>query len=117
KGSQVYNSQSITPCTHPDAPCACTPILSCGHDATKHFKHSWEHFHKGSHSPWYCEVCGSDSPIKFRPGLAGRQAKCTYCGALAASDGEQGKYCDLPFFQHRPERERDSYYCGCRGWD
>jgi hypothetical protein len=45
------------------------------------------------------------------PDLGNREAKCAYCGLRKPSD------VTLPFFVHRPQRETDDFYCGCRGWD
>lgn len=42
--------------------------------------------------------------------LSGRQAKCS-CGQLRDSN------IDLAFFEYRPERNTDIYYCGHAGWD
>lgn len=50
------------------------------------------------------EVIGSD-------GIEGRTAECEACRLTTSSKWS------LPFFHHRPDRETDSYYCGCRGWD
>lgn len=70
-----------------------------------------------------------------------RQAKCTYfgakthrmkkyacCGCDACSkampDGNTGKCAcivksdpKLAFFKAEPEKDFDSYFCGCLGWD
>lgn len=44
--------------------------------------------------------------------LDGRTAKCCYrCGSMESSKPS------LPFFEYRPDKEYDSYYCGCFGWD
>jgi hypothetical protein len=44
--------------------------------------------------------------------LEGRTAKCAYtCGKTAASN------VNLPFFQYQQDKETDSFYCGCLGWD
>lgn len=45
------------------------------------------------------------------PSLEGRMAKCDQCRHTAPSST------DLPFFDYMPERSRDRFYCGCRGWD
>lgn len=39
-----------------------------------------------------------------------RIAKCECCKTLSKSDK------NLPFFKENLKRDRDSYYCGCRGW-
>ena len=51
--------------------------------------------------------------------LEGRMAECCY------SHGRDGRPCkkkvpssySLPFFEHRPDKETDQWYCGCWGWD
>lgn len=63
-----------------------------------------------------CGICYGMTPdaaiIDERtPDLTGRKARCADCGKLTDSRT------DLPFFQHRPYAEYDSYYCGCYGWD
>jgi len=46
------------------------------------------------------------------PDLAGRKASCGLgCGH------ERPSSLDLAFFEYRPAKATDSYYCGCRGWD
>lgn len=58
-----------------------------------------------------CIICGTDQTVDA-PDLSGRAARCMYgCGAHADSKLE------LPFFEYRPDRELDGYFCGCRGWD
>jgi len=46
------------------------------------------------------------------PDLTGRVATC---GLNCKS--QRPSSLDLAFFEYRPNREMDSYYCGCRGWD
>lgn len=43
--------------------------------------------------------------------LKNRIAKCCYCSKKRTSD------LDLPFFEYKPNKEFDEYYCGCYGWD
>ena len=45
------------------------------------------------------------------PDLTGRLAKCCYCNSVVPSN------LDLPFFMYQPNKEMDSYYNGCKGWD
>ena len=46
------------------------------------------------------------------PDLTKRMAICSYGnGAPVPSSLE------LAFFEHHPDGETDSYYCGCKGWD
>lgn len=44
-------------------------------------------------------------------GLEGRNARCSWCSHITKSRWT------LPFFEYRPDKETDSYYCGCGGWD
>jgi hypothetical protein len=60
----------------------------------------------------YCPIHDCGEIAAAPPDLEGRVAVCGYgCGHQRPSS------LDLAFFQSRPERETDSYYCGCRGWD
>lgn len=45
------------------------------------------------------------------PNMAGRIARCS-CGNERPSDSD-----GLAFFQYRQDSAKDSYYCGCWGWD
>ena len=49
--------------------------------------------------------------IANKPNLDGRKAKCYYCGE------ERKSNYDLPFFEYNEDKEYDTYYCGCYGWD
>jgi hypothetical protein len=43
-----------------------------------------------------------------------RKARCTYfVTCKAETPSREG----LPFFEQKPDREHDSYYCGCYGWE
>lgn len=46
------------------------------------------------------------------PDLTGRFAHCAY-GPHARVPSST----DLAFFEHRPDKPEDIYYCGCYGWD
>ena len=46
-----------------------------------------------------------------RPNLQGRKARCNQCGKEVDSNF------NLPFFEYRHDSEKDSYYCGCGGWE
>lgn len=45
------------------------------------------------------------------PDLSGRTAVCSYGHRPVPSA------LTLAFFEHRPHRDTDRYYCGCYGWD
>ena len=83
-----------------------TVLMRCGHSA------QGEDYLQNP----VCVICagvkeGWDIPETDMPDLTGRQAACGDCGRLVDSSIE------LAFFRHQPEKERDSYYCGCHGWD
>lgn len=44
-------------------------------------------------------------------GLEGRKARCAWCNKKTDSRW------DLAFFEYKPDKEYDEYYCGCGGWD
>lgn len=59
-----------------------------------------------------CVVHG-ETRTMAEPRLFGRRAKCFYgCdGSVVPSSME------LVFFEYKPWREYDGYFCGCRGYD
>jgi hypothetical protein len=83
-----------------------------------------------------CVICSCIEIAKTPPSLNRRKAKCDYfgrtwgrnsgpiyggskecsrtngCGCIVDSDSET-----LPFFEHRPNKDFDKFYCGCHGWD
>ena len=61
-----------------------------------------------------CAICTCfdvDHEVTGKEGLENRKAKCSDCGRISDSRW------NLPFFSHNPDKEYDSYYCGCYGWD
>lgn len=75
------------------------PMLKCGHTANAV---------DGEGKP-ACAICGCTEKGE-EPFLAIRKARCE-CGKIVSSK------MTLPFFRHCPDKEYDSYYCGCWGWD
>jgi len=59
-----------------------------------------------------CAICGCLDVEQSAPDLTGRVAHCTY-----GNHKPKASSFALAFFKHQPEREHDSYYCGCFGWD
>lgn len=57
-----------------------------------------------------CVICGCDE-VTDDPYLSNREAKCLLCNERQPSDT------NLPFFEYKPNREYDGFYCGCRGYD
>lgn len=83
------------------------PMMKCGHAANA--------IKMGTNEP-VCVICfgivaGADE-IADSPDLTGRKARCAY-GNHAIVDSSP----DLAFFEHKPEKQMDEYYCGCHGWD
>lgn len=60
-----------------------------------------------------CAICDCLAVADQQPDLSDRRALCLQCGTRLVPS-EPGK---LAFFAHRPDRDYDGYYCGCRGWD
>jgi hypothetical protein len=46
------------------------------------------------------------------PDFSTREAKCSYCNRIEASDPKM-----LAFYEYRKGEEFDRYYCGCLGWN
>lgn len=83
------------------------PLIACGHTA--------QGFVGSDRSQPVCVICYGMKPeaqiIAETPDLEGRVARCADCGK------ERPSNINLPFFEHRPHMEKDSFYCGCLGWD
>ncbi len=79
-------------------------LMKCGHAANARDE-------KGNPC---CVICfgmpGWNEVDSNPPNLEGRLARCG-CGRTVPSN------LNLPFFEHRPDKATDSYYCGCKGWD
>lgn len=98
------------------------PIMRCGHAATGRVD-----------GQFVCAACiglnrGATQPMDPQPNLEGRRARCRDYGSGSPSCtrwscGDRVCRCErpsspaLPFFQYHPDREFDSFYCGCWGWD
>lgn len=83
-----------------------TDFMKCGHAANAK---------KDDGSP-VCVICygivsGADEVVTD-PDLTGRFATCSY-----GTHGRVPSSTNLPFFSHRQDRDYDTYYCGCFGWD
>ncbi len=81
------------------------PMMKCGHAANA----------KNAQGDPVCVICigivpGADIIDDTSLDLAERKARC-FCGRERPSSPA------LAFFEHRPNREYDVYYCGCRGWN
>lgn len=85
---------------------ATPPLMKCGHaaNATDEQGHPC------------CAICwgiveGADEIAETPPDLEGREAECLYCHRRVPSS------LNLAFFEYRPEKATDAYYCGCMGWN
>lgn len=81
-------------------------LMKCGHSANAT---------TGDGKP-VCVIClgvnpGAETIDDSPPSLKDRIARCQTCGRETESNYS------LPFFELRMDKETDSYYCGCRGWD
>jgi hypothetical protein len=82
------------------------PMMKCGHAANG----------KDEYGHPVCVVCigivkGAETIDMNPPDLTNRTARCSDCDRTRPSST------DLAFFRYRGNRETDSFYCGCRGWD
>lgn len=84
------------------------PMMQCGCAASSHLRDNAT----GKWDIPYCGTHGCKDLAPFPPLLVGRIAQCAYCKKSRPSDNEA-----LAFFEYRPTRDYDTYYCGCRGWD
>lgn len=91
-------------------------LMKCGHTAQG----------KQADGQPVCVICvgirpGATEIEDKLPELAGRFSRCKYFGSVGKKkepcrDIKQSSY-SLPFFEHRPDSEYDSHYCGCWGWN
>lgn len=103
------------------------PMMKCGHAANATNQKT------GKPS---CAICAGLRPEANiidddPPDLTGRTARCNYYGTTPKGRNhegpagcERGKPCmcerpsspDLAFFTHNPDKDHDSFFCGCWGW-
>ena len=78
------------------------PLMKCGHSANGTYG--------DEHKP-ICVICygivpgATEVDYEANPDLTGRKAKCCYCA------NQQQSNTNLPFFEHRPDKETDRYVC------
>ncbi len=83
-----------------------TTLMKCGHVANGE-----DRFGKP-----ICLICihndkNANLPSDSLPDLTDRQAICLECGKIVQSSF------GLVFFEHRPIKDTDTFYCGCEGWE
>ncbi len=86
------------------------PLMKCGHTAQGTDK-------AGKPA---CIIClfihpGAREVEDNVPDITGRKARCSYYRGKCKSEVDSSF--KLAFFEHRPNKEFDLYYCGCFGWD
>jgi len=84
-------------------------FMKCGHTANAHTTN------KDGKTIEICCLCSGNPDAKIEvppPDLTGRKACCDHCRKLVDSNFEH-----LAFFEYRPSKDTDRYYCGCMGWD
>lgn len=81
-----------------------------------------------------CVIHDCIDPMDSPPDLTGRRAKCGYFGRggfrnygpIYGGGKCSRQKCEclvpssldgLPFFSYQPDKEHDSFFCGCGGWD
>ena len=84
------------------------PRMKCGHTANG----TW-----GANREPACVICAGISAGAYEvdddpPSLEDRMMNCAYHREPQIPTNPQAA-----FFEHRPDRDTDSYYCGCKGWD
>jgi hypothetical protein len=112
------------------------PLMKCGHAANA--------INTQTRQPWCTRWQGNpdaDEVEKNSPDLTNRKSRCCYYGKLSGRSGkcspimgafghpelsakpnticqaEISSNLELPFFEHKPEKEYDIFYCGCHGWE
>lgn len=85
-------------------------MMKCGHAANGVNSHTGEPV---------CVLCvglhsGADVVDNSPFGVEGRTMSCTY---LPTGHADRPSDPNSAFFNYRPEKRTDLYYCGCKGWD
>jgi hypothetical protein len=80
------------------------PMMKCGHRANA-----------TSNGKPCCVICADITAgyneVAPEPDLSKRMCKCPQCDKIVPSTKA------VAFFEHRPDKEYDTHYDGCRGWD
>lgn len=85
-----------------------TVMMKCGHAANSSTR-------VNNQSVPCCVICGVIEQANEQPNLEGRQAKCSQ--HKSGIPQPVPSKTNLAFFEYLPDREFDSFYCGCWGWD
>lgn len=65
-----------------------------------------------------CVICACseiEKKCEGKEGLEGRKAICSQHKYTVNKPVDS--HWGLPFFEYRPDKDYDLYYCGCWGWD
>lgn len=81
-------------------------FMTCGHTANSKI------WYNNEQHP-YCAICGCSTTLNDfnKVDFTKRKMKCSQCGLTRTSIPTEA------FFKYQPDKEYDSFYCGCDGWD
>jgi len=104
------------------------PLMKCGHAATG--------INNKTGKPACISCIGDPRAEQIEdnpPDLSHRKARCAYYGITSRGNFkcesnygtkpnstclvEEPSDTNLPFFEYKPDKEYDVFYCGCHGWD
>lgn len=113
------------------------PLMKCGHRAQGYMSKTY----RGVTTPKIpaCMICAGLSEeqpdpatvVVPEPDMTGRMARCAYYGSrtyknecdICKKQPDQVCHCeqlstdDLAFFEYKPDKPYDEFYCGCHSWD
>lgn len=104
------------------------PMMKCGHAANSIGSRGDLRYVPA------CAICDCFEVDATPPSLEGRTARCFYYGNPALklrdmggcdtrADHQSPCFCEKPsdlhlwFFEMRPDKDHDTFYCGCHGYD
>ena len=88
-------------------------IMKCGHASVLKWR-------GGNDLTPYCPICNcTEIDHEITDPYEGLEGRMSVCGEHKDrfEDSITPSRWDLPFFNYRPEFTRDTYYCGCWGWN
>jgi len=80
------------------------PMMKCGHRANA----------TNGQGKDCCVICApskESSIVVDEPDLSKRKCICPQCKTIVPSNKA------IAFFEYKPDKEMDTHYDGCRGWD
>lgn len=65
-----------------------------------------------------CVICDCEKVVSECSGTKGLEGRFAICSQHKREiNTPVPSRWELPFFEYRPDKEYDLYYCGCYGWD